>query len=135
MNLIKRNDLLQIYEQNLAKRDKTELSELLSYAHAGSLKRYLNRLPEAYLNLGETEVVSNFFLLRGGFDEQLAIANKKLQKRHFEKKETENLLEIIKYTIPKIQGISDIEYLNKVKEVLAVAISTLENQIKINNLH
>lgn len=135
MNLIKRKALLRVYEQNLSKKDKTEISELLNYAKASSLKRYLNRLPESYLNLEETKIVFDFFSVRGGFDEQLAIANKKLQKHDLETKETEDLLEIIKSTIPRIQVISDTEYLNRLKESLEVVISTVDTQFKINNLH
>ena len=134
MNLIKKGDLLRIYEKNLSKRDKTEMSVLLDYSSAGSLKRALKNGKDSYLDSEETQIVNEFFKGRGGFAEQLSIANKKSEKYDFETKETKDLLEVIKSTLPRIQGISDTEYLNKLKESLEVAISTIDTQFKINNL-
>lgn len=134
MNLIKRNDLLRVYEQNLSREDKTEISQLLNYAQASGLKSYLKRKPDAYLLEDETKVVNDFFAFRGGFQDQLVLANKKLEKHDFETKETQDLIEVIKVVITKIQGISDTDYLAKVKESLEVATTAVDTQIKINNL-
>lgn len=135
MDYIKRNELLRVYENNLSRSDKSEISQKLGYAQAGGLKSYLKRLPNSFLNLEDTTIVNNFFAVRGGFKEQLVMANKKLEKHDLENKETKDLIDIIVSIIPRIQEINDTSYLNKVKESLEVAISTVDTQFKINKLY
>lgn len=131
MDCIKRIELLNVYENNLSRGEKSEISQKLGYAQAGGLKSYLKRMPDSYLNLEYTTIVNNFFAVRGGFKEQLAIANKKLEKLDSDSKD---LIDIIVSLIPRIQEINDINYLNKVKQGLEVAISTADTQLKIIKL-
>lgn len=129
MDCIKRIELLKVYENNLSRGEKSEISQKLGYAQAGGLKSYLKRMPDSYLNLEYTTIVNNFFAIRGGFKEQLAIANKKLEKH-----DDSNLIDLIVSLIPRIQEVDDINYLNKVKQGLEVAISTTDTQLKILEL-
>lgn len=132
--LIKRDDLLRVYEQNLSRDEKSSLSQLLGYAQASGLKTYLRRKPDAYLSNVKTDKVIDFFSTRRGFSDQLSIANRKLATLDFAARETEDLLAQIKSMIARLQGISDIEYLEKVKQGLTVLTATIDTQIQINNL-
>lgn len=134
MQLIKRNDLLRVYEQNLSIDEKSALKNSLGYAQASGLKAYLRRKPDAYLGDIETNKVNSFFATRGGFQSQLDTANSKLATLDFEAQETEDMLEQIKSIIIRLQGMSDIEYLQKVKQGLVVATTTADTQIQIHNL-
>lgn len=134
MQLIKRNDVLRVYEQNLSREEKSELSQLLGYSQASGLKSYLKRKPDAYLGDIDTNTVNNFFATRGGFQNQLATANSKLATLEFEAQETEDMIDQIKSIITRLQGMSDVEYLQRVKQGLIVATATVDTQIQIHSL-